>query len=123
MGSTAIIYAAVAVGLALACLLAGRVWGRSNVQSQVEDAVEAARKSADAREFTLREQLDQKMTEVAKLVPLADEAGRLRSQLKHQKKNPIQSPAEIDNASIIHASVDQPGPRNRGAPHARRIRG
>src|SRR6516164_8773804 len=98
MGSTAIIYAAVAVGIALACLVAGRVWGRSNVRSQVEDAVEAARKSADAREFTIREQLDEKMAEVSRLAPLADEVGRLRAQLKH-RPNVAQPSAGFDSAS------------------------
>ena len=82
MVHTAILIGAAALGIALLCLLAGYRWGRSNVRSQIEDALDMARVSADAREFALREQLDEKMLEVSELRAQANEVALLRDQLE-----------------------------------------
>ena len=41
MGHTATLIGAVALFTGLVCLLCGYLWGRSNVKSQVEDAVDS----------------------------------------------------------------------------------
>ena len=81
MGNTVILVGAVALGTGFICLFCGYLWGRSNVRSQIEDALDKARISADAREFSVREELDQKMVELAELRARADELSRLRAQL------------------------------------------
>jgi FtsZ-interacting cell division protein ZipA len=90
MGSTTISYAVVALAIALICLLLGFFWGRSRVKSQVEDAVEKERISLDAREFAMREQLEEAIAEIARLRPLAEGFGRVqegpkREQMKHER--------------------------------------
>jgi hypothetical protein len=50
------------------------------VRSQVEDALDKARISADAREFALREELEEKMVEIAQFRPRAEELARLQEQ-------------------------------------------
>jgi hypothetical protein len=67
MGSSAILIALIGVAVALACLFGGFVWGRNNIKWQVEDAVKKERTSVVAREFSLRQQLEEKMVEVATL--------------------------------------------------------
>jgi len=81
MGHTVILVGAIAVGTGFVCLLCGFFWGRSNVRSQIEDALDKARISADAREFSVREELDDKMVELAELRARAEELPRLREQL------------------------------------------
>jgi hypothetical protein len=78
MGTSAIVIGAVALATGLICLFFGYMWGRSNVKSQVEGALNQTRISADAREFALREQLDEMMVEVAKFRARAEESPRLQ---------------------------------------------
>lgn len=85
MGHTATLIGAVALASGLICLLCGFLWGRSNLRSQVEDAVDLVRRSADAREFDLREQLDQKMLELSQFRAQAE--GRPRSQKQAEQVN------------------------------------
>jgi len=73
MGSTATLMGAIALATGLICLFCGYLWGRSNVRSQIEDALDKARISADAREFALREALEEKMVELAELRARAEE--------------------------------------------------
>jgi hypothetical protein len=82
MGSSHILVAAVALGTALVCLICGYFWGRSNVRSQIEDALDKARISADAREFSVREELDEKMVELAELRARAEEIPSLHQQIE-----------------------------------------
>jgi hypothetical protein len=90
MGHTAILIRAAALGIALICLFAGYLWGRSNVRSQIEDALDKVRVSADAREFALREQLDDKMFELGELRARADEAQVLKEQLAQLQSSHLQ---------------------------------
>ncbi len=81
MGNTLIFVGAVAAGTGLVCLICGYFWGRSNVRSQVADALDKARVSADAREFSVREELEEKMVELAELRARTEELPRLREQV------------------------------------------
>lgn len=85
MGNSIILVGAVALGTGLICLVCGYIWGRSNVRSQIEDALDKARVSADAREFSVREELDDKMLELAELRASAEEVPRLREQVEQLK--------------------------------------
>lgn len=85
MGNTATLIGAIALAAGLVCLLFGYLWGRSNVKSQVEDALDQARISADAREFALRQQLDEKMIEIAQFRARTEERPRLQEQLEQVK--------------------------------------
>ncbi len=126
MGHTAILIGAAALGIALICLFAGYLWGRSNVRSQIEDALDKVRVSADAREFALREQLDDKMFELNELRARADEAQAMKEQLAQLQSSHLQDshdahsrfelpeqPAEIilehsHNVGSIAAVADNP---------------
>lgn len=90
MGSSAILIGAIALGTALVCLFAGYRWGRSNVRSQIEDALDMARVSADAREYALREQLDEKMLELGELRARADEVKVVQEELAQLQSSQIQ---------------------------------
>ena len=97
MGSTAIVIGAVGLATALICLFFGYLWGRSNVRAQVEDALDKARMSADAREFALREELDKKMLEIAGFRARAEELPRSEGQrepFKSEQANVIASGRE-----------------------------
>jgi hypothetical protein len=91
MGSSVILVGAVALGTGLICLICGYLWGRSNVRSQIEDALDKARVSADAREFSVREELDDKMLELAELRASAEEVSRLREQVEQLKSERTRS--------------------------------
>lgn len=82
MGSTVILVGAVALGTGVVSLICGYLWGRSNVRSQIKDALDKARISADAREFAVREELDDRILELAELRTRAEEIPRLRAQLE-----------------------------------------
>jgi len=97
MGHTAILIGAAALGIALICLFAGYLWGRSNVRSQIEDALDKVRVSADAREFALREQLDDKMFELGELRARADEAQVLKEQLAQLQSSHLQDSHDADS--------------------------
>jgi hypothetical protein len=96
MGSTTITCAVVALATGLACLVAGFLWGRSNLQSRVEQAVEEGAASLDTREFTMRQQLDKAMDEVARLRPLAEELERVQERLKREQSKYQRMKAEFD---------------------------
>jgi DNA recombination protein RmuC len=98
MGSTAAVFALVAVAIALICLFLGHQWGRSTVKAQVEEALENERRFADAREFALRQQLDEKITEIAALKPRAEELTRVQEQLKHEQAKYDQMKGDLDVA-------------------------
>jgi hypothetical protein len=85
MGSHAVTYAVVALAIAVACLIAGFLWGRSNVRAQIEDAVEKEHVALDAREFAMRTQLEDAIAENAKLRPLAEELGRVQKRLEQEQ--------------------------------------
>jgi len=87
MGSNAIIIGAVALATGLVCLLCGYLWGRSNVKAQVEDAVDQARRSFDAREFALREELEEKMVELAQFHARAESLQEPPAQLNLKQVN------------------------------------
>lgn len=85
MGNTFILVGAVALGTGLICLFCGYLWGRSNVRSQIEDALDKARISADAREFSVREELDERMVELAELRACAEELREQLTQLQSDR--------------------------------------
>lgn len=101
MGSSAILIGAIALGTALVCLFAGYRWGRSNVRSQVEDALDMARVSADSREFALREQLDQKMLELGELRARAEEVKVLQEQLAQSRSSQLYNSPRANPLSHI----------------------
>jgi hypothetical protein len=121
MGNTAILIGAVALGTALICLFLGYRWGRSNVRSQVEDALDMARVSADAREFALREQLDEKMLELGEVRARAEEVILLQAKLEQLRSSKLHnSPsgsvaAEIPENENTH---NRPEQKKRTAPVA-----
>ena len=92
MGSTVILVGAVALGASLVSLICGYFWGRSNVRSQIEDALDKARISADAREFSVREELDEKMVELADLRARTEEIPRLRDQIERLQSERTRNP-------------------------------
>ncbi len=93
MGSTVILVGAVALGTGLVCLFCGFLWGRSNVRSQIEDALDQSRISADAREYSVREALDEKMVELAELRARAEELPRLRQQIEQLQSERMRGPS------------------------------
>ncbi len=104
MGHTATLIGAVALVTGLVCLLCGYLWGRSNVKSQVEDAVDLVRRSADAREFDLREQLDQKMLEISRMQETSQSRARTEGRPRSQKQ-PEQGELEQINASAASGAA------------------
>jgi hypothetical protein len=93
MGNTFILVGAAALGTGLVSLFCGYFWGRSNVRSQIEDALDKARRSADAREFFVREELDEKMVELTELRARVEEVPQLREQLEKLKSERAQGSA------------------------------
>ena len=82
--------------------LSGYLWGRSNVKSQIEDALDMARVSADAREFSVREELDDQMLELAELRASAEEVSRLREQVEQLKTERTRS--SVAGRASAHAN-------------------
>src|SRR3954452_16693770 len=108
MGSSAITYAVVALAVAAVCLIAGFLWGRSNVKAQVEEAVEKEHVALDAREFAMRTQLEDAIAELAKLRPQAEELGRVQKRLEREQTKYTQMKAEFNATMGIAAeSADQ----------------
>lgn len=97
MGSATISYAVVALAVGLACLLAGFFWGRSNLKSRVEQAVEQEHTSLDAREFAMRQQVDEAIAEIARLRPLAEELARVQDRLKQEQAKYERMKADFDS--------------------------
>lgn len=96
MGSTTITYALVALASGLVCLVSGFLWGRSNLKSSVERAVEEGAASLDTREFAMRKQLDEAIDEIARLRPLAEELERVQDRLKREQSKYQHMKAEFD---------------------------
>ena len=103
MGSHTATYAAAALAIALVALLAGFLWGRSNVKAQIEAAIEEASVSLNAREFTMRQQLDEAFAEVARLRPLAEELTAVQERLKREQSKFNQMRARCDSLKSRHA--------------------
>ncbi len=110
MGSTAIIMGAVAVAIALICLLLGYRWGRSKLRSQIEEAIEKERISLDAREFTLREQLDDQMAELAALRAHTEEFSRLQGPDELNREQIRQSERIAESSQNLPAQLPNPTP-------------
>src|SRR6185503_3352891 len=109
MGSAAIIYAVVALALALACLAGGFFWGRSNVRAQIEDAVEKEHVALDAREFAMRTQLEDAIAENVRLRPLAEELGRLQKRLEQEQAKYARMKAEFGSAfGSVEPRMEEP---------------
>jgi len=96
MGSHAVIYAVAALAVALLCLLGGFQWGRTNVKAQIEDAIEKEHVALDAREFAMRQQLEDAITEIARLRPLAEELGRVQKRLEREQAKYQHMKADFD---------------------------
>jgi hypothetical protein len=107
MGNTVILVGAVALGTGLICLLGGYFWGRSNVRSQIEDALDQSRRIADAREYNLREALEEKMLELSKLRESAEELPRLREKLEQLKSERMRGSAS-GRASAFESANNSP---------------
>ena len=82
MGSTTITYALGALAVGLVCLVAGFLWGRSNLKWKLEQAAEEGHAALDAREFAMRQQLDEAIAEIARLRPVAEELERVQDRPK-----------------------------------------
>ena len=98
MGTHAITYAIVALAIAAVCLIAGFFWGRSNVKAQIEEAVEKEHVALDAREFSMRTQLEDAIAELARLRPAAEELGRVQKRLEREQSRYAQMRAEFNSA-------------------------
>jgi len=96
MGSHAVIYAVAALAVALLCLLGGFQWGRTNLKAQIEDAIEKEHVALDAREFAMRQQLEDAITEIARLRPLAEELGRVQKRLEREQAKYQHMKADFD---------------------------
>jgi hypothetical protein len=110
MGNSFILVGAVALGTGLVCLICGFFWGRSNVRSQIRDALDKARISADAREFSVREELEEKMVELAELRARAEQVPRLREQIEQLQSERMRGSAGgrvIPNATRMNAPSQQ----------------
>ena len=84
MGSTAILFALVAVALFLIGMWIGFRLSSSSAHKQLEEALAAERKLAETRDAALREQLDLSRTEVAALKPKAEERERFKAQTEEK---------------------------------------
>ena len=109
MGHTATLIGAVALASGLICLLCGYLWGRANLRSQVEDAVDLVRRSADAREFDLREQLDQKMLEISKMREISGSHARTEGRPRSQKRAEEGELEQINASAASGASAGESG--------------
>ncbi len=91
MGSHATFIGEVALASAFIGLLLGFLWGRSNVKTQIADALDKARASTDAREFDLMEQLSNKMLEINGLHARVEELPRLQEPPAQPKLEQVHS--------------------------------
>jgi DNA recombination protein RmuC len=88
----------VAVGVFLVGLWLGLRHSRSGGQLQLAQAIEAERRSAEAREAGLREQIETARGEVAELRPKAEELAASRQKLADEEAKYAQMKAELDSA-------------------------
>jgi DNA recombination protein RmuC len=91
MGSSAVVFALVAVALLLFALWVGFRQGRTQ-------ALDSEQKLAEAREAGMREQLEAARTEIAELRPKAEELAAVRQQLKNEEAKYAQMKADLDTA-------------------------
>jgi FtsZ-interacting cell division protein ZipA len=119
MGSINVTYALVALIVALIFLLLGFLWGRSKVRSRVEEVLEKQRPALAAREFTLRQQLDDAIVEISRLRPIAEELARVQERLRNEQMRRQQMEVEFrtgaKGAASPGAGHEQAGmpPKNR----------
>jgi hypothetical protein len=112
MGSHATLIGAVALAAALVGLLCGFLLGRSKARAQVEEALDKARASFDAREFDLMEQLSNKMVEISELRARAEGLAPLQEQLEKLKSQQMRSsagrgPAELGNTTQSTSTLSE----------------
>lgn len=109
MGNLTISYAIVVLAVGLASLLAGFLWGRSNLKLKLEQAIEEGASSLDAREFAMRQRLDEAIAEIARLRPLAAELGRVqdRINLEHPRSERMKVEFDASLSGTEEASVDR----------------
>jgi DNA recombination protein RmuC len=88
----------ISVGVFLVGLWLGLRNGRSTLQSQLVQAVDAERRSAEARETGLREQIDAARREVTELRPKAEELAASRQKLADEEAKYAQMKGELDSA-------------------------
>ena len=111
MGSHGTTYVLIALAIALVCILIGFLWGRSDIRSKIEDALEKEHVSLDAREFAMRQQLDEAIDEITRLRPLAEELGRVQERLKNEQLKYEKMRAEFNvnfNGAADEGSTQQP---------------
>lgn len=116
MGSHTITYAAVALAIAVISLLVGFFWGRSDLKSKIEIALEKASVALDAREFAMRQQLDEAFAQVARLRPLAEELGAVQERLKREQSKYERMKAEF-NATVQGAAAELPANESQSELH------
>lgn len=105
MGSHTATYAIAALAIALVCLFVGFLWGRSDLKSKIESALEKASVALDAREFAMRQQLDEAVAEVARLRPLAEELSAVQERLKREQSKYERMKADFAALNSGPASV------------------
>jgi DNA recombination protein RmuC len=93
-----LVAALVAVAVFFLGLWAGFRQGRSGAQNQLDQALSAERKLAEAREAGLREQLGGARDEIAALKPKAEELTRVQEQLRNEEAKYAQMKADLDTA-------------------------
>ena len=98
MGSSAVIFALVAVAVFLLGLWVGSRQGRAGAQKLLDQALDGERKLAETRETGLREQLAGATDEIAELKPKAEELTRVQEQLRNEESKYAQMKADLDNA-------------------------
>lgn len=98
MGSSAVIFALVAVAVFLLGLWVGSRQGRAGAQKLLDQALDGERKLAETRETGLREQLAGAADEIAELKPKAEELTRVQEQLRNEESKYAQMKADLDNA-------------------------
>jgi DNA recombination protein RmuC len=98
VGSSAVIFALVAVAVFLLGLWVGSRQGRAGAQKLLDQALDGERKLAETRETGLREQLAGAADEIAELKPKAEELTRVQEQLRNEESKYAQMKADLDNA-------------------------
>lgn len=96
MVSTMMLFYVGAAGAALVCFVVGFLLGKSNLKSKVEHALEEGRGALDAREFAMRQQLEDALSEAARLRPLAQDYDRVQDRLRAEQSQYNQMKADFD---------------------------
>ena len=98
MGSSAIIFALVAVAVFLLGAWLGLRQGRAGAQAQLDQSLAGERNLASVREAGMREQLEAARTEIAELRPKVEELAAARQELKSEAAKYEQMKADLDTA-------------------------